>query len=107
VLEGFAAVNWKNERKMEMETDELLTIKVTTIVQAPPEVLRERLAEKRAECDRRAAKYKGWAGTVSGKWLLDDIAKLEAALSLPSNVGGSGRCGAFYGAGSSDRRERP
>lgn len=69
-----------------MEADELLTIKVTTIVPAPPEVLRERLAERLAECDRRAAKYKGWAGTVSGKWLLDDIAKLEAALSLPSNI---------------------
>lgn len=71
---------------MEMETDELLTIKVTTIVPATPEVLRERLADRRAECDRRAAKYKGWAGTVSGKWLLDDIAKLEATLSQAINA---------------------
>lgn len=70
---------------MEIEADELLTMKVTTIVPAPPEVLRERLDEKRAECDRRAAKYKGRAGIISGKWLLEDIAKLEVALSLPSN----------------------
>ena len=87
---------------MEMETDELLTIKVTTIVPAPPEVLRERLAEKRAECDRRAAKYKEWAGTVSGKWLLEDIAKLEAALSLPSNAQGEAT-----GAALCDRSPRP
>lgn len=65
--------------------DELLTMKVTTVVPAQPEVLRQRLADKLAERDRRAAGYKSWAETVSGKWLLQDIATLEAALSLPSN----------------------
>lgn len=55
---------------MEIKTNELLTIKVTTIAPAPPEVLRERLAEKRAECDRRAASTRDGQELfrVSGYW---------------------------------------
>lgn len=75
-----------------MTREGLLTIQVTTTLPAPPEVLRERLAERLAECKLRAERYRQWAETVSGQWLLEDIKALEAALAAhPDNQPSKGK----------------
>jgi len=63
-----------------MDYDDLLTVTVTTTVPAPLKVLRERLDERLAECERREKKYKQWAETISGVWLLDEVERLRAAI---------------------------
>jgi thiaminase len=68
-----------------MQIDPLLTMEVTTTVLAPPGVLRQRLDSMLADRKNRESRYSAWAKTVSGKWLIRDIQKLEKELSISGN----------------------